>query len=81
MIIDIITNDGSPLEVTESSITGEDGRKGVGGAELALLTMCRAWHEAGHDVTLYNNPKNGESIFKQRKIEEFNVSIPQLGHG
>lgn len=72
MKISIITNDGSPLEVTEQSIFGEDGRIGVGGSELALLTMCRAWHEAGHDVTLYNNPKvpNG-SVFPQMPIEAF----------
>lgn len=72
MKIDIITNDGSPLSVTEKSIFGEDGRAGVGGSELFMLTLCRAWHEAGYDVTLYNNPDtpNG-SVFKQKNIDEF----------
>ena len=70
--IDILCNDGSPLGVTEKSIFGEDGRMGVGGAELALLTMCRAWQYYGNDVTLYNNPNNPlASTFKQRAISEF----------
>ena len=41
-VIHVLANDGSPLGVTEKSIFGEDGRVGVGGAELALLTMCRS---------------------------------------
>lgn len=72
--IDILCNDGSPLGVTEKSIFGEDGRMGVGGAELALLTMCRAWQYYGNDVTLYNNPNNPlASTFKQRSIDEFHA--------
>lgn len=70
--IDVLCNDGSPLGVTEKSIFGEDGRMGVGGAELALLTMCRAWQYYGNDVTLYNNPNNPlASTFKQRSIDNF----------
>lgn len=70
--IDVLCNDGSPLGVTEKSIFGEDGRMGVGGAELALLTMCRAWQYYGNDVTLYNNPNNPlASTFKQKSIAEF----------
>lgn len=71
-IIHIITNDGSPIGVTEKSISGEDGSYGVGGAELALLTLCRGWHERGYDVTLYNSPSVGDgSVFKQKGIDEF----------
>lgn len=70
--IDILCRDGSPLKVTEASIWGRDGRVGVGGAELALLTMCRGWHDRGYDVTLYNNPDNPEnSVFRQRTVNEF----------
>ncbi len=70
--IHILCHDGSPLGVTEDSIYGRDGRMGVGGAELALLTMCRAWEMYGNDVTLYNNPNNPlASKFKQKAIAEF----------
>lgn len=75
MKISVICNDGSPLGVTERSINGEDGRSGVGGAELALLTLCRGWHHKGYEVTLYNNPSEREgSVFPQKSLEEF---IPQ----
>jgi glycosyltransferase involved in cell wall biosynthesis len=71
--IDIIVNDGSPIGVTEKTMHGEDGRLGVGGAELALLTMCGAWQYYGNDVHLYNSPTtaNGSS-FPQHPMEEFN---------
>lgn len=72
MKIDLLCNDGSPLEVSEKSISGEDGRMGVGGAELFLLTICRAWHEAGHEVTLYNSPKYpNSSVFNQLPVYAF----------
>jgi len=72
MKLDLICNDGSPIGVTEKSIYGLDGGYGVGGAELALLTMCRGWHEAGHAITLYNSPNNIKgSIFPQKGIDEF----------
>jgi len=72
MRLDVICNDGSPLGVTEQSIFGEDGRKGIGGAELALLTLCKGWHDKGYKVTLYNSPSvpNG-SCFKQAGIDDF----------
>lgn len=72
--IDIIANDGSPLGVTCKSIFGEDGRFGVGGAELGLLTMCEAWQKDGfYDVTLYNNPDvNPGSPFEQKSLDQFN---------
>lgn len=73
MKIDVLTNDGSPLGVTEKSIFGEDGRTGVGGAELALLTLCRMWQFYGNQVTLYNDPNRpGASTFEQRPIDSFN---------
>jgi len=70
--IDIVCNDGSPLGVVLPDIYGENGRLGVGGAELALLTMCEAWHEAGHRVRLYNSPtRMGLSPFEQYPIDTF----------
>jgi len=74
MKIDVICNDGSPLGVVEDDIYGKiPPRLGVGGAELALLTMCSAWRYFGHDVTLYNNPRElNRSSFEQKFISEFN---------
>jgi glycosyltransferase involved in cell wall biosynthesis len=47
----------------------------VGGAELALLTMCEAWWNAGHIVRLYNSPtSHGSSPFTQYPIENFTPS-------
>lgn len=71
--IHILCRDGSPLGVTERTLHGEDGRMGVGGAELALLTMASAWQFYGNDVTLYNDPREGGvSSFKQKTLAEFN---------
>ncbi len=75
MKIDVLCNDGSPLGVTLADVYGENGRIGVGGAELALLTMCEGWHNAGHGVRLYNSPTHGGlSPFGQFPIDTF---IPQ----
>lgn len=68
----VIANDGSPLGVTSKSIWGLDGRFGVGGAELAILTLCEGWQERGYDVAFYNNPnEGGASPFKQKTLDEF----------
>lgn len=70
--IDVLTNDGSPLGITEKSIYGTGSRIGVGGAELALLTMCAGWQFYGNQVTLYNNPnEGGASSFSQKTLDEF----------
>lgn len=70
--IDVLANDGSPLGVSEASIHGEDGRMGVGGAELAILTLMSRWAESGHNVTFYNNPPQGyKSKFHQAPISLF----------
>lgn len=73
MKIDILCSDGSPIGVTTKTIWGDDKQVGVGGAELALLTMAQIWHEAGYKVTVYNSPResNGSS-FKQLPVHEFN---------
>lgn len=70
--IDVLANDGSPLGVSEASIYGHDGRLGVGGAELAILTLMAEWTKAGHQVTFYNNPQQGHSsTFRQLPISLF----------
>ena len=53
MKIDILCNDGSPLKVIPSDVYD----RGVGGAELALLTFAPKLVEAGHQVRVYNNPR------------------------
>lgn len=73
--IDLICNDGSPLNTHLGDIFGDNGRVGLGGAELALHTMCEAWHNAGHKIRLYNNPTHTNlSPYKQYPINTF---IPQ----
>lgn len=73
--IDVIANDGSALQVSEASIDGLDGSIGVGGAELAILTLCAGWHKNGHRVTLYNSPRvNNGSSFPQKPL---NLFLPQ----
>ena len=72
MKIDVLCTDGSPLGVSEKSIYGEDERIGVGGSEIFLLTLCRAWHDVGHEVVLYNSPKHpNHSAFEQRPRHAF----------
>lgn len=72
MILDVLCRDGSPLGVCQSSIHGMDRRIGVGGSELALLTMCELWTNQGHKVRLYNDPDfDGYSEFEQLPIVDF----------
>ena len=72
MIIHVLTNDGSPIGVSMRSLWGEDGTIGVGGSEIALLTMCEEWHKQGHQVVLFNNPREqNASPFEQRTIASY----------
>lgn len=72
MKIDILCSDGSPLGITYADIHGHNGRVGVGGAELAVLTLAEGWTNSGHKVTLYNDPKHyGQSPFEHGDIERF----------
>jgi glycosyltransferase involved in cell wall biosynthesis len=74
--IDVLTSDGSPLGVTMATLTGDDPHQpGIGGAELALLTLCELWAKRGDDVTLYNTPRGfDKSPFHQSNIQDFNGS-------
>ena len=71
MKIDILCGEGSQNGVHLSDIYGADKRVGVGGSEYALLTMCEHWTKEGHDITLYNNPKRDDGVFKQRATHAF----------
>lgn len=71
MKIEILCGGGSPDGVHVSDIFGKNGRIGVGGAELALLTLCEGWTNLGYEVVLYNNPKRQDMIFEQEKVSNF----------
>lgn len=71
MRIEILCGGGSPDGVHLSDIYGKNGRVGVGGAELALLTMCEGWTARGYEVILYNNPKRQDGVFEQRSVADF----------
>lgn len=53
MRFDFQCNDGSPIGVIPSDIQG----RGVGGAELALLSLTEALASLGHEVWIYNDPR------------------------
>lgn len=71
MKIDILTSDGSQRLVTSKTIWGDRWQVGVGGAELALLTMCEEWTRRGDTVRLYNDPREPNDLFEQLPIKEF----------
>jgi len=78
MIIHMLCNDGSPLGVTAKTLWGLDGTVGCGGSEYLMITLCEAWTEAGHNVVLFNNPKElNASMFEQRAIGSFHVNEPR----
>ncbi len=52
MKIHLIANDGSPIGVTPPIIH----ERGVGGAELAMMTLMEVFADRGHEVTVYNDP-------------------------
>jgi glycosyltransferase involved in cell wall biosynthesis len=71
MKIDVLTSDGSQRLVTSNTIWGDKWQIGVGGAELALLTMCEEWTKRGYDVRLYNDPREPNGLFEQLPIKDF----------
>lgn len=50
--IDLYANDGSPLGLIPPDIHG----KGVGGAELAMMTWAETMARRGHQLRIYNDP-------------------------
>jgi len=53
MRIGIVCSTGSPIGLIPDDIGG----KGVGGAELALMSTAEQWAKVGHEVSIYNNPR------------------------
>jgi glycosyltransferase involved in cell wall biosynthesis len=52
LTIDLYCRDGSPLKISPPMIYG----RGVGGAELSMMTWAKEMAERGHQVRIYNNP-------------------------
>lgn len=50
--IDLLCNDGSPIGVTPMMIEG----RGVGGAELSMMTLMEVFVKRGHEVRVFNDP-------------------------
>jgi glycosyltransferase involved in cell wall biosynthesis len=50
--IDLFCNDGSPLNIIPPDIYG----RGVGGAELAMMSWAKTMASRGHLIRIYNNP-------------------------
>lgn len=75
MKIHLIANDGSPLKVTPPVIDG----RGVGGAELAMMTLMQLFADRGHEVEVYNDPDvpgvHGGVLYRPR--QEFVTEAPR----
>jgi glycosyltransferase involved in cell wall biosynthesis len=56
--IDVYCNDGSPLHISPPDIYG----RGVGGAELAMMTWAETMAGRGHRVRVFNNP-NTQGVY------------------
>lgn len=76
MNIDFLCSDGSQLGVTSKTIWGDRQQIGVGGAELALLTMCEEFTKHGHTVRLFNNPRERNDLFEQAPLRSFPITDP-----
>jgi len=51
--IDLLCNDGSPIGIIPADIEG----RGVGGAELSMMTLMELLGQRGHEVKVFNNPR------------------------
>jgi len=75
MRIALVANDGSPLGVTPPDIYG----RGVGGAELAMMTLMKVMAGRGHEIEVFNDPRTQVEYdgvtYRQRKT--FNESEPR----
>ena len=75
MKIALVANDGSPLGVTPPDIYG----RGVGGAELAMMTLMKVLAGRGHEVEVFNDPRTPVEydgvMYRQRKT--FNEAEPR----
>jgi glycosyltransferase involved in cell wall biosynthesis len=56
MVIDVLTVGGSPKDISAETVFS----RGVGGAELALVTWAEAMASRGHEVKIWNQTKGQE---------------------
>lgn len=75
MRIELLCNDGSPMGVIPPVIYG----RGVGGAELAMMSLMQTLAERGHDVTVFNNPSTAGDYdgVHYRPVDEFASRTPK----
>lgn len=75
MRIHLLCDLGSVMGVTPPDIYG----KGVGGAELAMMTTMETLARRGHDIAVYNDPRDGERRHggvAYRKVGAFDPADP-----
>lgn len=73
MDIRIVCSSGSPIGIIPPDVEG----RGVGGAELALVSTAEQWAKRGHQVWVYNNPRvpgtyNGVNYYP---VGDWNASL------
>ena len=75
MKIHLVANDGSPIGVTPPVIDG----RGVGGAELAMMSLMQVLAGRDHEVTVYNDPKQPGTYndVAYRPLAEFITEHPR----
>jgi len=59
MKIDLIANDGSPIGVTPDLIY----TRGVGGAELSMMSLMKTLAKRGHEIRVFNDPPHEARLF------------------
>ena len=65
---------GSPIGVIPPDVYG----KGVGGAELALISLAETLAARGHSVVVYNNPRQQGVYAGVRYYDHYHFDIPDV---
>jgi len=73
MKIDLICNDGSPIGVTPALIY----TRGVGGAELSMMSLMKVLAKRGHDVRVFNDPPHPAKKFDDVEYTHRTVFKPE----
>ncbi len=75
LVIDLLCNDGSPIGIIPDDIEG----RGVGGAELSMMTLMEVFAKRGHRVRVFNDPKRAGSYngVQYLKLAAYEDRIPR----